>query len=66
MFKVGKSKKQQGEQIMFKDIQTSELIRFINSYRYVEDKLSNENFKCALDELEKRSPLMAMIYKIED
>ena len=49
---------------MFKDKDTSEIIRFINSYRNDESKSSREEYNLALTELESRSNLMAMVYKV--
>lgn len=50
---------------MFKLIKTSDLIRFINSFRYDKSRFSNVKYNAALDELESRSKLLAKVYRVE-
>lgn len=49
---------------MFGQEETSEIIRFINSFRNDESKHFNLKYKEAVSELETRSPLLALPYKL--
>ena len=49
---------------MFEQEETSEIIRFINSYRNDESKHFNLKYQEAISELEKRSSLLAKAYKL--
>ena len=48
----------------FKSMETSEILGFLNFFRKASQRIDKENdYRCALNELEKRSKLMAMLYK---
>lgn len=51
---------------MFEKMETSELIRFINSWRHDNTKKENKQYQSALHELEQRSELLARVYKLDE